>query len=69
MAKAVKWEALEGYGTLRRVLVNHFEFARELDNKRHLFDNLRFHSEHHKSNVFDTMPVTFVLSLDDDRTY
>jgi len=67
MSKSIKWDTMDSLQ--RRVLVNHFEFARELDNKRNLFENLRFYSEHHKTNVFDTLPVTFVLSLDDDRTY
>lgn len=42
-------------------LVNHFEFVKELDNKKSLYINMKNYLESQKSNVFEQMPVTFVI--------
>ncbi|CAD8134692.1 unnamed protein product [Paramecium pentaurelia] len=47
-------------------MVNHFENHPELSNKQYLFRNLCSYCEQNKQNVYDSVPITFVLDFKDD---
>jgi hypothetical protein len=48
-------------------VLNHFEFHNELSNKEYLLSNLTEYCEHTKKNVFEIVPLTFVLNLSDSQ--
>lgn len=52
----------------QRQMLNHFEFHAEITTKDCLFKNLLAYSQLNKLNVFDYVPLTFVLDLD-SQTY
>lgn len=52
----------------QKQIVNHFEFHGEVTTKDLLFKNLMAYSELNKINVFDYVPMTFVMDVD-ARTY
>jgi hypothetical protein len=45
-------------------MVNHFEYHHEITTKDSLFKNLLASAQLHKLNVFDYLPLTFVLDVD-----
>lgn len=45
-------------------MVNHFEFHAEITTKDNLFKNMLSYAEYNKLNVFDYVPLTFVLDID-----
>jgi hypothetical protein len=47
--------------------LNHFEYHHELSNKEYLFHNLLEYCELHKINVFEFIPLTFVLNILDSN--
>lgn len=47
--------------------MNHFEFHQELSNKEMLLKNLTDYCESNKLNVFDYVPVTYVLNVSDSN--
>ena len=47
--------------------LNHFEFHNELSNKEYMLCNLTEWCEHTKRNVFEVVPMTFVLNLADGQ--
>ena len=50
----------------QKQIVNHFEFHEEITTKNLLFKNLLDHSQKTKINVFDYVPLTFILNLNSD---
>lgn len=52
----------------QRQMVNHFEFHPEITTKDLLFRNLLAYSELNKINIFDFIPLTFVVDVD-SHTY
>jgi hypothetical protein len=61
ISKGIRFEQLS---MLQRQAVNHFECHGEVTTKDALFRNLFVHAESHKLNVFDCVPLTFVLDVD-----
>jgi hypothetical protein len=53
----------------QRQMVNHFEYHAELTTKDGLFRNLLAYAQLNKLNVFDYVPLTFVLDLDAQTYY
>jgi hypothetical protein len=51
----------------QRQLVNHFEFHGELTTKDGLFRNLLAHAQTLKQDVFDFVPLTFIIEYDGPR--
>jgi hypothetical protein len=49
-------------------MVNHFEFHQEITTKDLLFKNLKAYAELNKINVFDYLPLTFLVDVD-SQTY
>jgi hypothetical protein len=45
-------------------MVNHFEFHDQISEKDNLFFNMQRYCEGVKKNVFDLLPVTFSVDLD-----
>ena len=50
---------------ISRQSFNHFEFHHEISNKENLLRNMTEYCEHAKINVFDYLPVTYNLCLND----
>ena len=49
-------------------LVNHFEYHAEITSKDNLFKNMLSYAELNKINIFDYVPLTFVVDVD-SQTY
>ena len=49
-------------------MVNHFEFHHEITTKDLLFKNIMSYAELNKINIFDHVPLTFVMDMD-SQTY
>jgi len=47
--------------------VNHVEFHRELSRKDDLFNNMQMLCSANLENVFDFLPVTFMLTIPDGK--
>ena len=45
-------------------MVNHFEFHHEITTKDLLFKNTKAYAELNKFNIFDHIPLTFIISVD-----
>lgn len=52
----------------QKQMVNHFEFHQEVTTKDLLFKNLKAYAELNKINVFDYIPLTFLVDVD-SQTY
>ena len=50
----------------KKQMINHFENHFEITTKDWLFRNLLIYSEHIKRNVFDYVPLTFLLDMDSE---
>ncbi|CAD8201393.1 unnamed protein product [Paramecium octaurelia] len=50
-----------------RSLVNHFEFHQEISNKKNLLLNMTAFCESIHRNVFDILPLTFVIDFNDSQ--
>ena len=48
----------------QKQIINHFEYHTELSTKDLLFKNLTNYAELNKLNVFDYLPLTFVVNVD-----
>eukprot|EP01022_Parablepharisma_sp_SALTPOND_P013287 TRINITY_DN1768_c0_g1_i1.p1 TRINITY_DN1768_c0_g1~~TRINITY_DN1768_c0_g1_i1.p1 ORF type:complete len:716 (+),score=63.40 TRINITY_DN1768_c0_g1_i1:921-3068(+) len=53
----------------QKQMVNHFENHYEVTTKDGLFKNLLPYVDHRKKNVFDYVPLTFLLDVDSDTYY
>ena len=49
---------------IHKQMVNHFEYHQEISTKDLLFRNLTSYAESNKVNVFDYLPLTFVIDID-----
>jgi hypothetical protein len=58
----INFDAINSFGT--RQLVNHFNNHAIITTKDQLFENVALYCEQRKLNVFETLPLTFTLSLD-----
>eukprot|EP01022_Parablepharisma_sp_SALTPOND_P020267 TRINITY_DN363_c0_g1_i1.p3 TRINITY_DN363_c0_g1~~TRINITY_DN363_c0_g1_i1.p3 ORF type:complete len:332 (-),score=38.28 TRINITY_DN363_c0_g1_i1:2954-3949(-) len=52
----------------QKQIVNHFEFHQEITTKDLLFKNIMAYAELNKINIFDYVPLTFVVDVD-SQTY
>jgi len=50
----------------QKQMVNHFEYHAEVTTKDGLFKNMLSYAQSHKLNVFDYVPLTFTVDLDND---
>jgi len=50
----------------QKQMINHFEHHHEITTKDLLFRNLLLHLDHSKKNVFNYVPVTFLLDMDSE---
>lgn len=62
ISKGIKFDIVNTHGT--RQLVNHFENHGCFTTKDHLFKNFLSYCESKKQNVFEYLPLTFVLEVD-----
>lgn len=60
----MKGQRFEQLSYSQKQVVNHFEFQHEITTKDLLFKNLLAYAELNKINVFDHVPLTFVLNVD-----
>jgi len=65
ISAGIRFEQLSQYGS--RQIVNHIENHEEISMKDNLFNNLSVHWVESKLNVFDYVPLTFVLEYDSDK--
>lgn len=52
----------------QKQMVNHFEYHHEITTKDLLFKNVMYYAELNKINVFDHLPLTFIVDVD-SQTY
>ena len=52
----------------QKQIINHFEFHQEITTKDLLFKNLINYAELNKINIFDHVPLTFIIHVD-SQTY
>jgi len=52
----------------QKQIINHFEFHHEITTKDELFKNMMAYAELNKINIFDYVPLTFVVDVD-SQTY
>ena len=53
----------------QKQMVNHFECHHEITTKDYLFKNMFAYADTKKTNVFDYVPLTFVLDVDSETYY
>ena len=61
----IRYDLLNTIGC--KQVVNHFEFHSELTSKSGLFLNLQTYSEMNKENVFNYLPLTFLIKIDPSK--
>ena len=59
VSNGIKFSDLDGLSA--KQIVNHFEFHKEISTKSRFFQNMKSYWEGIKYNVFDIMPLTFLL--------
>ena len=62
VSRGINFQVNNNFGT--KQLINHIENHRIITTKDNLFENIVAHCEAKKINVFQHLPVTFVLQLD-----
>ncbi len=65
LSKGLRFDQLTTHG--QKQLVNHFERHSEISQKDKLFMNMQKYCEAQKLNVFDFLPVTFVVSYENGQ--
>ena len=49
------------------LLLNHFEYHKELTRKDDLINNLKTQLQHDNENLFDYTPISFVISIPEGK--
>lgn len=65
-SKGIRFEQLS---LSQKQMVNHLEYHEEITTKDNLFKNLFIYSESRRCNIFDFVPLTFVLDVDSESYY
>jgi hypothetical protein len=60
----LKGQRFEQLPYSQKQMINHFEFQHEITTKDLLFRNLLSYAELNKINIFDHVPLTFILNVD-----
>ena len=63
LSRGLIFDQINHLGT--RQVVNHLENHFLISTKHHLYENVALYCENRRQNVFDILPLTFVLQVDD----